>query len=40
MTSNNHIERRITSSMREHAQMDQRFQGFDEKPCPIRNRIR
>lgn len=40
MKSNDHIERRITSFMREHEQMDQRFQGFDVKPCPILNRIR
>lgn len=40
MRSTYHIERRITSSMREHEQMNQRFQGFDVKPCPIWNRIR
>lgn len=40
MRSTYHIERRITSFMREHEQMNQRFQGFDVKPCPIRNRIR
>ncbi len=40
MKSNYPIERRITSFMREHEQMNQRFQGFDVKPCPIRNRIR
>jgi hypothetical protein len=40
MKRHNNIERRTPSSMREHATMDQRFQGFNEKPCPTRNRIR
>jgi hypothetical protein len=40
MKSHYHIERWTSSSLREQAQMGQRFQGFDEKPCPNKDRNR
>lgn len=40
MKSHYLIERWTPSSLRKQAQMGQRFQGFDEKPCPNKDRNR